>query len=80
MKKALRARAADISREGLTLALILATLGGEDAFSYYPNLKGRQILIRNLMDNVSDIASFYTQRVVSVEIGLSAQLDWIGLD
>ncbi len=62
------ARAADIAHEGLMLAKILATLEGEDAFSHYPNLQGRRILIRNLLDEGGDVASFYTQRIVSVEM------------
>jgi hypothetical protein len=63
-----RARAADMAREGLLLALTLAALEGEDTFSYHPNLKSRHELIQTCLEDIPDTASFYSSRIVSVEI------------
>lgn len=63
-------QATEMVREGLLLALIITTLQGEDIFSYYPNLKSRQELITNVLDDDenSSTAEFYTSRIASVEI------------
>lgn len=63
-----RSCAANMAQESFLLALTLLTLQGENVSAHYPNIQRRQELMIDIIDDIQETASFYNDRIASVEV------------